>query len=332
MEKKHRFFRRVFLLLVLTVLMGGPTFAKTAFSAGQFIRDTAPDGRVYKLYIPSGYDGTTPLPLVVMLHGCTQSPDDFAAGTEMNAYAEQNRFFVVYPEQPVSANLSKCWNWFDSSNQSRGRGEPASIVGVVNKIKSNYPVDSRRVYVAGLSAGGAMSVILGAAYPDVFAAIGVGSGLEYKAATSVLYSGTAMLYGGPDPVQQGNLAYQAMGGYARVVPTIVFHGTADYTVNPVNGNQIISQWAQTNDRASDGMDNNNIDDQADVTSYRSVPNGRTYTDSLYKDQNGTVVMEKIMVNGMGHAWSGGSAAGTYTDPTGPKASSIIWNFFDSHPK
>lgn len=159
-----------------------------------------------------------------MLHGCTQSPDDFAAGTEMNAYAERNRFFVVYPEQPVSANLSKCWNWFDSSNQSRGRGEPASIVGVVNKIKSNYPVDSRRVYVAGLSAGGAMSVILGAAYPDVFAAIGVGSGLEYKAATSVLYSGTAMLYGGPDPVQQGNLAYQAMGDMRASCQPLFFTG------------------------------------------------------------------------------------------------------------
>ncbi|WP_342027767.1 extracellular catalytic domain type 1 short-chain-length polyhydroxyalkanoate depolymerase [Lihuaxuella thermophila] len=332
MRGKNGLFRWMFLLALVTSLIGTGMFTTPVHAAGQFIRDTAPDGRVYKLYIPSGYNGSTPLPLVVMLHGCTQNPDDFAAGTEMNVYAEQNNFLVAYPEQPSSANLNKCWNWFDSNHQSRGRGEPASIAGVVEDVKRNYSVDSRRVYAAGLSAGGAMSVIMGATYPDVFAAIGVGSGLEYKAATSMTSAYMAMINGGPDPVQQGNLAYQAMGSHARVVPVIVFHGTSDYTVYPVNGHQVISQWAQTNDRAGDGVDNNHIDDQADVTMNGSVPNGRTYTRYLYKDQNGNVVMEKIMVNGMGHAWSGGSTAGTYTDPAGPEASSMMWSFFVNHPK
>lgn len=286
-----------------------------------------------KVYIPSGYQSGTPVPLVVMLHGCTQDPDQFATGTEMNNYAEQNNFIVVYPDQPSSSHQNKCWHWFDPAHQSRGSGEPAVIAGIVNEVESDYSIDSSRVYVAGLSAGAAMSVIMGATYPDMFATIGVGSGLEYKAATSELAAWTAMMQGGPDPVQQGNAAYDAMGSYTRVVPVIVFHGTSDYIVYPVNGHQVISQWAQTNDRASDGSDDNNIDDTADQTINGQVPNGRSYTEYVYKDSsNGAVVMEKYMVNGMGHAWSGGNSAGSYTDPQGPKASQLMWNFFKSHPK
>ncbi|MBA4495216.1 alpha/beta hydrolase family esterase [Paenactinomyces guangxiensis] len=315
------------LSLVLSVI---PTFHQA--HASSFLTKTSTDGRTYKLYIPSGYTPETPLPLVVMLHGCAQNPDNFAAGTEMNQYAEQYHFLVAYPDQPYSANLSKCWNWFDPLHQSRGSGEPASIARVVNHIKESYSVDSDRVYVGGLSAGGAMSVIMGAAYPDMFAAVGVSSGLEYKAATSSLTAWTVMMNGGPDPVQQGNRAYQAMGSYARVVPVIAFHGTSDYTVYPVNGHQVISQWAQTNDRVSDGSDNNNIDDHADQVENGQVTGGRSYTRSVYKDQAGNIVMEKIIVNGMGHAWSGGTYTGTYTDPTGPEASKMMWNFFQNHPK
>jgi len=250
----------------------------------------------------------------------------------MNSYAEQYHFLVAYPEQPASANANKCWNWFDTRHQSRGTGEPASIAGIVNKVKRDYAVDDRRIYVAGLSAGAAMSVILGATYPDIFAAIGVHSGLEYQAATDTNAAWMAMLYGGPDPVQQGTKAYQAMGGYARVVPTIVVHGTADYTVDSINGNQVLSQWAQTNDWAMDGLDNNDVDDQADLIEYKSVPGSKAYTEYSYRYRIGNVVMKKVMVNGMGHAWSGGSYAGTYTDPQGPEASLMMWQFFAVHPK
>jgi poly(3-hydroxybutyrate) depolymerase len=141
-----------------------------------------------------------------------------------------------------------------------------------------------------------------------------------------------MLYGGPNPTQQGTLAYQAMGSAKRVVPVILFHGTSDYTVYPVNGHQVISQWAQTNDLAADGSDNQNIDDTADVTTKGQVTNGRTYTEYLYRDTTGQTILSKVIVDGMGHAWSGGSTAGSYTDPKGPKASQMMWQFFINHPQ
>lgn len=318
-------------ILSLTLVVVAPEVQ----AVGTFTNVTAPDGRVYKLYVPSGYTAGTPLPLVVMLHGGTQDPDQFAAGTEMNTYAEQNNFIVAYPNQPTTANSGKFWNWFLTTNQVRNSGEPKSIVGVVNQVKGNYTIDENRIYVAGLSAGGAMAVIMGATYPDIFAAIGVASGLEYKAAESESAAWTAMSNGGPDPVTQGNKAYTAMGSYAQVVPTIVFHGTADYLVNVINGHQVLSQWAQTNDRASDGADNGNIDDSADITEPGQVPGtqGKSYTRYAYKDSTtNKIVLEKYIVEGMGHAWSGGSSAGNYTDPYGPKASQIIWNFFVANPK
>ncbi|MCB0035835.1 MAG: PHB depolymerase family esterase, partial [Anaerolineales bacterium] len=294
--------------------------------AGSFITQSY-SGLTYKLYIPDGYSAGTDVPLVVMLHGCTQDADTFAAGTEMNSYADAQTFLVAYPQQPSSANSSKCWNWFETAHQSRGLGEPAKIAGIVNQIKSNYSVDDEQVYTAGLSAGAAMAVIMGATYPDVFSGIGVGAGLEYKAATSMINAFSAMSGGGPNPNTQGNVAYNAMGSYAQTVRVIVFHGTSDYTVYPVNGDQVISQWAQTNDRASDGSDNNNIDDTADLTENGSVPGGRSYTRYVYEDNNGAIIMEKYAVTGMGHAWSGGNTAGSYTDPNGPKASEIMLEFF-----
>lgn len=305
--------------------------AVSSSAAGSFTSKTY-NGRTYKLYVPSGYQGSAALPLVVMLHGCTQDPDQFAAGTQMNALAETEKFFVLYPEQPSSANSNKCWNWFDTAHQSRGSGEPALIAGMVNQIKSSYSIDADQVFVGGLSAGAAMSVIMGATYPDIFAAISVGAGLEYKAATSVTGAYTAMSSGGPNPIQQGDLAYSAMGEHKRVVPVILFHGTADYTVAPINAHQILSQWAQTNDRASDGLDNNNIDDTADQTLPGTVSGGRSYTQYIYKDTAGKTVMEKYMIEGMGHAWSGGSTSGSYTDPKGPNATKLSWNFFKNHPK
>ena len=307
-------------------------FSGGAWAAGSFTNETY-EGRTYKVYVPGGYEAGSEVPLVVMLHGCTQDPDQFAAGTRMNAVAERENFIAIYPRQDAAYNSSKCWNWFETAHQSRGRGEPALISGMVGDVKRDYAIDDDRVYAAGLSAGGAMAVIMGATYPDVFAAINVGSGLEYKAATSQIGAFTALNSGGPNPERQGDAAYSAMGSRARTVPTIVFHGTSDYTVYPVNADQVISQWAQTNDRASDGKDDGNVDDKAEKTINGSAPEGRSYTKYIYRDTNtGAVAMEKYLVEGMGHAWSGGSSAGSYTDPRGPDASEIGWRFFETHTK
>ncbi len=298
--------------------------------AGTWVTDSVSNqagSRNYKIWVPSSYNSSTAVPLVMMLHGCTQTPDDFAAGTQMNAVADSNNFLVVYPEQPSNANQSKCWNWFEAASQTRGSGEPSLLVAIVQKLATSYNIDNTRVYVVGFSAGAGMSVVLGATYPDVFSAIAVASGLEYKAATSLNNAFSAQSQGGPNPNQQGTAAYQAMGSFARKVRVIVFHGTSDFTVNTTNGNQVISQWAQTNDLADDATDNNNIVDTPATTVNGSVSGGYSYTTSIYNAPNGTSLMEKWLIQSMGHAWSGGSTAGSFTDPKGPKASNEIWRFF-----
>lgn len=324
---------RVIALVVATVLLLGMSFTyivPDAQAAGTLRDVTAPDGRFYKLYIPSSYSPGTPLPLVIMLHGCMQDAATFVTGTEMNNLAEQENFIVAYPQQPSSANSSKCWNWFDPLHQSRNAGEPKSIVGVVNHIKSSYSIDDNRIYATGISAGAAMSIILAATYPDVFAAVGCNAGLEYKAAESMNAAWPAMFSGGPDPIVCGNKAYQAMGSNARVVPTMVIHGTSDYTVVTKNGDLVISQMAHTNDLAYDGLANKNIDDVPEQTIPGSE-NGRNYTRYVYYNSaTNKIVMEKYKIEGMGHVWSGGNLSGSYTDSKGPSSSRLFWDFFKNY--
>jgi poly(hydroxyalkanoate) depolymerase family esterase len=291
-----------------------------AFTDGSY------NGRGYKLYTPSGYSGAA-IPLVVMLHGCAQDPADFAAGTRMNDLAEAKTFFVVYPEQSSGENAQQCWNWFESGNQARGAGEPADIVGIVDQVAGSVQVDAAKVYAAGLSAGAAMAVILGATYPDRFPAIAAGSGLEYKAASSVSGAFAAMGSGGPSPSTQGMAAYAAMGAQARTVRVLVMQGTADTTVAPVNGDQVLSQWAEADDLASDGHDDDNLTDTPKETVAGMVAGGHAYTISSYVDQSGSVVLQKLVVTGMDHAWSGGNATGSFTDAKGPDATQLVWDFF-----
>lgn len=288
------------------------------------------DARSYQLWVPRGYNPSSSFPVVMMLHGCTQDPDDFAAGTQMNALADQEGFLVVYPEQPSSANANKCWNWFEPAHQVRGQGEPAMLNAIIDEVKNEYNVHHRRVYVAGLSAGGAMAVIMGATYPDVFAGIGVAAGLEYEAATNLTDALVAMQVGGPDPRVQGHAAYRAMQGVARRMPVIVFHGLGDLTVNPVNAEQVVVQWAKTNDLVYDGVDNDAVDALPDDMRDGQVPDGYAYTRYVYHDAKGKVLMEQWLVEGMRHAWSGGSTAGSYADPKGPDASAAMWRFFKGH--
>ncbi|MFS0785073.1 PHB depolymerase family esterase [Shouchella sp. 1P09AA] len=285
-------------------------------------------GKRYQLYTPESVSATENAPLVVMLHGCTQDANQFAAGTQMNGVADREGFYVLYPEQSAAADMQKCWKWFEAAHQARGRGEPATLAGLVQQVMNQKQVETEEVYVTGLSAGGAMAGIMGATYPDIFSGIGVASGLEYKAGTTQLEGVMAMSNGGPDPARQGQLAFQAMGTHAKVVPTIVFHGTADYTVNVINGNQVLSQWAKTNDLVLGGR--GLITDQADEKMNEQVPGGRSYSEEFYRhSETNELVLKKVLVNGMGHAWSGGSTAGSYTDPSGPNASEMMWDFFSN---
>lgn len=276
------------------------------FESRNFI---SPEGQLaYKLFTPSIYD-SQPLPLVVMLHGCSQSPDDFATGTSMNAVAEELGFLVAYPGQPSSANAMGCWNWFKSSEQQKERGEPALLAGIVDQIKTEYAVNSQMVYVAGMSAGGAMAAIMGMTYPEVFAGIGVHSGLPCGAATSMMGAFNAMKRGaGRVPASVS----------AHPVPTIVFHGDNDRTVNQVNSDDVIAQF-----------DTTGAFDLSTTETGRSE-GGIDYSRSVYLQEDRTPLFEQWVIHGAGHAWSGGSAKGSFTEPRGPDASREIIRFFFEH--
>ncbi len=269
--------------------------------------------RPYKLYVPSGYQGQ-PVPLIVMLHGCTQSPDDFAAGTGMNAAAEKHACLVVYPGQTTGANAQKCWKWFSADDQQRGKGEPSLIAGITRQVMQDYAVDPQRVYVAGLSAGGAAAAVMGETYPDLYAAIGVHSGLACGAAQD-LPSALAAMKRGSSAAAHGKAG---SGVQRRIVPAIVFHGDRDTTVSPRNGDDVVAQStrdAPLRMRVQTGQ----------------APGGRSYSRTVHSDGSGQSLIEQWVIHGAGHAWSGGSAAGSYTDPQGPDATGEMLRFFQEHP-
>ncbi|MEO6030873.1 MAG: PHB depolymerase family esterase, partial [Burkholderiaceae bacterium] len=298
---------------------------------------TAPDGefiagshthagltRDYKLYVPPGRTGKH-LPMVVMLHGCTQNPDDFAAGTGMNVNAREQGFFVLYPAQAPSANPSRCWNWFKHNHQQRGRGEPALLASLTRSVMAQYGVDPSRVYIAGLSAGGAMAAIMAAAYPDIFAAVGVHSGLPSGVATNLTEALAAMKSGGADAIGPTRPAV----GVAPTapVPLIVFHGDQDRTVHPRNGDQLIE--AELGHIPAGSA---HLDLPASTRVEQGVSSsGRRYTRSVHLGSGARSLAEHWVVHGAGHAWSGGHAEGSYTDPDGPDATREMLRFFFEHP-
>jgi poly(hydroxyalkanoate) depolymerase family esterase len=285
--------------------------------------------RSYKLYIPSGYIGQE-VPLIVMLHGCTQSPNDIAAGTHMNALAEENIFLVAYPAQAQGANMNKCWNWFKASDQQRGRGEPSLVAGITRQIIDEYKVADGRVYVAGMSAGGAMAAIMGEAYPDLYAAVGVHSGLAPGAAHDMPSAFAAMHQGGAATSRRNVPTATATCESARIVPAIVFHGDHDKTVHPRNADHLLEHYSTADTTRS--RDEAGGSRPRGTVRQGQIPGGHAYTRATYRDAGGRAIVERWTVHGLGHAWSGGSSSGSYTDPKGPDASAEMVRFFNQHPR
>ena len=280
---------------------GQPDARGDTFTAGSFRNVSGQRG--YKLYVPPNPDGE-PRPLVVMLHGCTQDADDFAAGTAMNDAAREQGFYVLYPIQSRDANPQKCWNWFKHNHQQPGRGEPSILAGMTRQVIETHAIDRGRVYVAGLSAGGAMAAILAGAYPELYAAAGVHSGLAPGAASDLPSALSAMKGAGLRP------ATQAGSG----VPTIVFHGDRDATVHPGNAESVIAACAGAGVRA-------------ETQRVAGATGKRHSTRHVYRNGAGDIVAERWDVHGAGHAWAGGAPKGSYTDGTGPDATAQMLRFF-----
>ena len=287
-------------------------------AGGKFIEATYsnPAGtRTYKLYIPSRYQGQA-LPLIVMLHGCTQSPDDFAAGTRMNLIAEEQTCLVVYPAQPSDANPAKCWNWFRPTDQRRGQGEPSLIAGITRQVMRDYLVDPQRVYIGGLSAGAAAAAVMGATYPDLYAAIGVHSGLACGAANDLPSAFVAMRQGDlADVLEAGDIS-SVLGNGRRSRPSFF---TAIATPRCILATAIMSSRGRCRTTNSRKMVHRG-----------RVPGGHAYTRTIHTDASGRAIFEHWEIHGAGHAWSGGSPAGSYTDPRGPDATREMLRFFLEH--
>src|SRR5215208_242487 len=312
----------------------GETDPAVVPTGGRFVERSYTDQagtRLYKLYIPSGYIGQE-VPLVVMLHGCTQNPNDIAAGTRMNALAEEHVFLVAYPAQTQGANMQKCWNWFKASDQQRGQGEPSLVAGITRQIIDEFNVADGRVYVAGMSSGGAMAAIVGEAYPDLYAAIGVHSGLAPGTAHNMPSAFAAMHQGGPAIPRRDIPTATASGRSARIVPVIVFHGDRDTTVHLRNADYLLEHYrvAETAGAGSKGETSGST--PRGTVRQGQVPGGHAYTRATYRDASGRAIVERWTVHGLEHAWSGGSFSGSYTDPKGPDASAEMMRFFNQHPQ
>jgi len=267
--------------------------------------------RQYRLYVPAGA-GSDPLPLIVMLHGCTQDADDFAAGTQMNELAGQHRCFVAYPVQPREANASKCWNWFKPNDQQRERGEPSLIAGITREIIAHHCIDPARVYIAGMSAGGAMAAIMIDAYPELYAAAGVHSGLPARCAQDLPSALAAMKGGG-----RAETGARKRDARAPRRPLIVFHGDADSTVHIANAGRIVQDYDARSAVSADAR--------------RTIAGRRAHSVSRLVSSEG-VDAELWTIHGAPHAWAGGNAKGSFTDPSGPDASAEMLRFFFDHPR
>jgi len=321
---------------------------------GPFLFVTESGKRPYYVYTPVGYKVGMTAPLLVMLHGCSQTSRGSAVGTQWNDLAEERNFIVVYPQQTLQVpenaiigtaermtedlldqcwndgNIDHCWNWFLPEHQARDTGEPAIIAGITRAVMADtakWTIDPDRVYVAGMSAGGGMAVVLGATYPELFSGAAVHSGLEYKAATDPSSAISVLVHGGPDPLVQGQQAFHAMGEHARLLPIIVIHGSDDQRVIPGNGELVVRQWLETNRLATGNAFHAEFAKPAiDMRFGEPVPGGHPYRVRRWTDNQEKVVQEYWTVDGLAHAWSGGYWLGSFTDPRGPSATRAMYAF------
>jgi poly(hydroxyalkanoate) depolymerase family esterase len=292
---------------------------------GVFVNDAGT--RNYSVYVPSTYKkGQGRVPLMMMLHGCQQDVNTFATESGMNLVAEKYGFVVLYPEQGYIDNGMKCWNWFLPINQERHSGELSIAVGMIDIIDKDVPIDRSRVYVSGLSAGGAMASNLLACYSDVFAGGGISAGLEYKAADNVNDAWNAGKGPTNDLSKTGVEAAHCTGSGAQMENLITIQGTADQYINPINANRILTQFSVMNDLLDDGVIDNSETTSVITTQSAQVPNGYPYSIDYFGSSTGTIHMARVTVDGMKHAWSGATKEGQYADPKGPPASELIWEF------
>jgi len=303
-----------FVIAFVAVVAGATLAAPPALAAGSYFHGTYAGihgVRDYHGYVPSSYRPGVAVPVVVALHGCTENDVGFDLLSGWSEEAERRGFIVVFPDQNNLVNPAGCWNWPLSINQHRGAGEPAIIAGITGRIRADYTVDARRVYVTGVSAGGVMANIMAVAYPDVYAASSILAGCEY--ACDVFQSRPA--------VESGHDALAEMGSRARPVPTVIWQGTADKVVPPSTADRIAVQWAVVD----------HIDTTPDSVDHGQVPGGRTYTHLTYRSASGEPLIEQYLIDGAGHSYPGGCSCSLYGDPTGPDATGLSWDFFLAHP-
>ena len=291
----------------------------------------AAGSRKYQLYLPAGYDATQKHMLVVLLHGCTQDAADFARGTRIAEHADRDGFIALLPEQPESANAKKCWNWYDPAHQGRDAGEPSLIAGITANVVADYAVDPDRVHLAGVSAGAAMASLVAVAYPETYASVAFHSGLAWRAATSVMTALGVMAKGATDADTLGVQAAAAMGARKRPIPALVIQGGSDKVVNPANAAALTRQWTRMNLSLRPTSEPRiALEDDAETTNRSGETNGYHWTRARYGA--GTEAVEELIVAELGHAWSGGSSTGTFTDEHGPDATAEIVAFFRAHPR
>lgn len=320
-------FGRQIIIVLITVIASAGSAYGVIWSSGT-VKNSA-GSLEYKLWTPTAYKKEKRTPLVVLLHGCMQKAEDIAALSGMNDLADKENFLVVYPLQNDAANPIRCWNWFLPQHQSRVAGEPSLIAAAVKDVANIRNVDATRTFVVGVSAGGAMAVIMAANYPELFAGLGTIAGVQFKAAATVQEGLAVMKQASSEPDEHGLLAFQAMNTAAKKkrMPVIAFHGTKDPYLNPLNTEQLIAQWAKTNDYLDDGKANDSVSVKSPEETKGKVRDGYDFTKFSYADAAGRLLMEKWIVEGLGHAWPGGRGPSQFADAKGPDATAEIWRFF-----
>jgi poly(hydroxyalkanoate) depolymerase family esterase len=281
--------------------------------------------RDYLLYVPQGYGGWRRRPLIVLIHGCKQTPEDIAAATSIAARADENGWLVLLPRQVAKANPWSCWNWFDTAT-SAGRGEAAIVAAQVKSVRRAYRVHPRKVYAVGMSAGGCLAAVLGLRYPKLFAGVFVHSGVAGGAASAPLTAMRVLAHGADTDYEK--IAADARADAPRralPVALLAIAGADDAAVAEINTIQLVRQYLVFNGKLVQEPSPPNLLPPADHEATSTLPAGRTMTVSDYRD-GARLIVRRVRVTGLAHAWSGGDDAFPYNDPNPPDATALLAEF------